>query len=746
MIETTITKIQYDADGVQRRWSIPFPYADAKHISIYTKVGEEPTVKVVDNYDIDEDDSVVIYPTVASGQEPIAAGTKIIIARETPETQLEDASQVHFTSKDVERGLDKLTMITQELSTTASETMDVSADAFEAAEEAVSTANEANATAGEAKTLAEQAVSVANDANATATAANTKSDTAIKIANDANEKSTAAVSTANTAKTVAYEANSTANKANATATEAKEIAAVANTTANNADKTANEADKKADNAVIIANNAKSIAEGIDAKATQALDNSNTAINTANSAKQIAEGIDGKATQALANSTTALETATEAKNTADSYQGQISTIEAKIPSAASETNQLADKQFVQDLTSALNFVQWVDALPETGESKYIYAVPREETDTDGKQIAALYLWDGSAWRGAGAFSLNIDPDTLATKAELAGYLPLTGGTLSGDLKVKGNKVLDTADKSIANGIASLDGTAKLPVNQLPTNVILNGDVLLDLLGDPRNSKRIYQQKIDDTFYCADMRFIVTLTNFNNYPHRLFDGNDDTYISLPKGQTGSVVIEGEYNLGKGYPYGYLYATFYHGCGLTDISNITCRVYQDWPGHNVGWVNLNAEEITSFIYGGYKSIEVVRFRVKQYGIRKIELNFDNTDGTSPSEGDNLRVTCLSYFKERVPIFELPVVTKFGGNTLYGNVKIPTQYGSFIGNVTGNLTGTADNAKKDGDGNIISSTYIKTSAKGTANGVASLDENAKVPENQLPDTVANQAILREW
>ena len=520
MIETTITKIQYDADGVQRRWSIPFQYADAKHISIYTKVGEEPTVKVVDNYDIDEDDSVVIYPTVASGQEPLSAGTKIIIARETPETQLEDASQVHFTSKDVERGLDKLTMITQELSTTAGETMGVSADAFEAAEEAVSTANEANATANEAKTLAGQAVSVANDANATATTANTKSDTAIKTANDANEKSTAAVSTANAAKTVAGEANSIANKANATAMEAKEIATAANATANNAEKTANEADKKADNAVIVANNAKSIAEGID----------------------------GKATQALANSTTALEKATEAKNTADSYQGQITTIRndvdslseqvsvinAKIPQAASDSNQLVDKASMtsaiaavqkgiddnagditalqadlagkQDkgdyatnaaLTTGLNqkadkanslsgygitdaftkeevnaelgkkadkattysktevdnainslqMIKWVDSLPETGESKYIYAVPREEVDKDGKKSAALYLWDGSAWRGAGAFSLNIDPDTLATKTELAGYLPLSS-------------------KAVANGVASLDANARVPVAQIP----------------------------------------------------------------------------------------------------------------------------------------------------------------------------------------------------------------------------------------------------------------------------------------
>ena len=137
-------------------------------------------------------------------------------------------------------------------------------------------------------------------------------------------------------------------------------------------------------------------------------------------------------------------------TAQSSAEEVAGIEAKIPAEASETNQLADKQFVQDLTSALNFVKWVDTLPETGESKYIYAVPREETDKDGKQIAALYLWDGSAWRGAGAFSLNIDPDTLATKAELAGYLPV-------------------ASKAVANGVASLDANAKVPENQLPDSV-------------------------------------------------------------------------------------------------------------------------------------------------------------------------------------------------------------------------------------------------------------------------------------
>ena len=39
-----------------------------------------------------------------------------------------------------------------------------------------------------------------------------------------------------------------------------------------------------------------------------------------------------------------------------------------------------------------------------------------------------------------------------------------------------------------------------------------------------------------------------------------------------------------------------------------------------------------------------------------------------------------------------------------------------------------------------------LDASDKAVANGVASLDANTKVPENQLPDSVANQAILREW
>ena len=301
-----------------------------------------------------------------------------------------------------------------------------------------------------------------------------------------------------------------------------------------------------DATIAVAQGAEDVANASNAKATEANE-------TAAEAKQIAQAVDGKATQALTYSATALETANQAKATADSYQGQIttlrndvddlgdqvSTIEGKIPAEATTANPLADKEFVTTITDELaaditaldadvqniNLIKWVEALPTTGDTKYLYAVAREEVDKDGNKIAALYLWDGTEWRGAGAFSLNIDPDTLATKTDLNKYLPLSGGTLNGSLygvrfysdkyslrnganaaakeaqflmigdssnilvlntkdeRIRFRKastgntqhfILSELDKAVANGVASLDEKAKIPVNQLPDAIIKIND--------------------------------------------------------------------------------------------------------------------------------------------------------------------------------------------------------------------------------------------------------------------------------
>lgn len=108
-----------------------------------------------------------------------------------------------------------------------------------------------------------------------------------------------------------------------------------------------------------------------------------------------------------------------RNDVDDLGDQVAAIEGKIPAEATSANQLADKEFVTTITDELaaditalnadiqqiNLIKWVQALPTTGETKYLYAVPRNEVDKDGKKIVALYLWDGTEWRGAGGTSID-----------------------------------------------------------------------------------------------------------------------------------------------------------------------------------------------------------------------------------------------------------------------------------------------------------------------------------------------------
>ncbi len=64
-------------------------------------------------------------------------------------------------------------------------------------------------------------------------------------------------------------------------------------------------------------------------------------------------------------------------------------------------------------------QKVTALPATGETNVIYMIPN--TNTSGTNIYDEYMWIDGKWEVMGT-----------TKATMDGYLPLTGGTLSGKI--------------------------------------------------------------------------------------------------------------------------------------------------------------------------------------------------------------------------------------------------------------------------------------------------------------------------
>lgn len=451
------------------------------------------------------------------------------------------------------------------------------------------------------------------------------------------------------------------------------------------------------------------------------------------------------------------------------------------------------------------------------------------DGDGNTISSTYIKTSTKGVANGVASLDANtkvpvaqiPDlsstyattsSLATVATSGSYNDLlnkptipTVNDATLTIQKNGSNVATFTANSSTNTTANI--TVPTDLSNLTNNsgFIKNDDVLYDynafVTSTPR---RIYQAKLDNTLYEADKRFTVTLTNFkggSNYAPYLFDGNAETNTSIEKGvSNATILIEGPSNLGMNYPYGYIYLGFYYTCAPTLLSSVSCRVYQNWEGHNVGWVSLTPEEVCKT----GTAITIMRFpTLANYGIEKIEITIDNTDG-SPDAGANyeVRPSDIAFFCNRTSIHSLPVMTKWGSDTKYGNLTIPTANGSFVGN----LSGTATKAAQDYDGNTITSTYLKLSGgtltgkltgtyveagsgfqvpnssylifygannksawvnfdnstehlnitgkgnildardKAVANGVASLDANTKIPSAQLPaislDSLSNVTI----
>lgn len=179
------------------------------------------------------------------------------------------------------------------------------------------------------------------------------------------------------------------------------------------------------------------------------------------------------------------------------------------------------QDIRNAIETLQFLKLVETLPDTGDTKYIYAVPQDERTIDGELIVLLNIWTGTEWAAVGATSTSGDLTEYLKKSEAAStYLnKTTGGLLSGQLftnsyisfntsgrgiifpgggQVNGfntgniflqnannglifrqsdkqlvrrkdnvdSIILTEAEKAVANGIASLDSTGKVPQSQLP----------------------------------------------------------------------------------------------------------------------------------------------------------------------------------------------------------------------------------------------------------------------------------------
>lgn len=113
MIENTSTKILYSTDGTNKVFDIPFDFINNAGVAISVKLPTDTDfTKITENYLVNEAMATVTYPVSGNA---LVADSSVLIERNTPVTQLESSAKLHFTSSDVERGLDKITMIAQEI-------------------------------------------------------------------------------------------------------------------------------------------------------------------------------------------------------------------------------------------------------------------------------------------------------------------------------------------------------------------------------------------------------------------------------------------------------------------------------------------------------------------------------------------------------------------------------------------------------------------------------------------------------
>lgn len=247
MIENTVNKVLYDASGTQRNWDVPFAYKDKEDVKLFLIQDEffEDPVEVTQNFEWNGDGTSIIYPTEASGLPLVEAGKKVLVIRETPLTQLEDSSKLPFTSQDMERALDKLTMETQDNKTqierslrvpynydlTPNELMKNLIDAEEksgsSATAAINAALEAKASQAAAESAAKSANDAKDETETDKIAAEKAAQTATNAINAVDQKVTDAVDAANRAEQASADTLANATKAETAAQTATTKAAEA---------------------------------------------------------------------------------------------------------------------------------------------------------------------------------------------------------------------------------------------------------------------------------------------------------------------------------------------------------------------------------------------------------------------------------------------------------------------------------------------------------------------------------------
>lgn len=122
MIGSSENRISYNGNGIATEFAYTFKVLEKRDVQVLHVAADGTETLLTKGYYVDMDKSVVLYPGYAPGSEipeaerpPILpVGEKLVIYREVPITQ-ESALDKHWPFNVIEEGLDKITIICQQL-------------------------------------------------------------------------------------------------------------------------------------------------------------------------------------------------------------------------------------------------------------------------------------------------------------------------------------------------------------------------------------------------------------------------------------------------------------------------------------------------------------------------------------------------------------------------------------------------------------------------------------------------------
>ena len=338
-------------------------------------------------------------------------------------------------------------------------------------------------------------------------------------------------------------------------------------------------------------------------------------------------------------------------------------------------------------------------------------------------------------------VTLNPSTNTISANVSGNAGTTTKlatartiTLSGDVSGSttfdgsGNVTITTtvADDSHNHIISNVDGLQSALNYRLTYNDVLQTT-------NPFGGKHLYISKIDNALYCADKRWTVTGSwkgsSSGTYSaselRSLFDGSYESQFTVTKGNTATIRITFNtneshiYNSQKcfpGYPYGYVYLSYYYT--NTPIAHSKLRVYCNYEPHTIG---VHEFQMSSYV-GSYplagategNSGLVEYVRQPNYAISYMEFEI-----TAPSTY-SVGITQIEFNLDRPDSSRTPFLSKYSPEKLYYPLTAP----EFIGNAS-----TATKATQDGNGNVITSTYATKSHKHSVTAAGTIGNTSITP-----------------